>query len=432
MPLDANTLLRELMVVLPPELPLPEIQIVNQPGTPWLARDVWRVGGHNTTIFLQKVITGDERTLRRVLAHELCHHAVFLLEALPGKAYGSGHGRSFHAWADRFNTQFGKDFVTDTSDQDFVQVEDGRTYLVLLKKNSSGALLWSWAVRPSSTQRETIQKTLESAEAKLVQTPDRDFTLGARIGKGFSSTWDQGLKDRLQVLWDNGKTVKVATVDFEVDDGPGTSPYVRITLQPKLGFHYDLRLTRDARGNYEGEMFRMDAAHGGPPYKVSGSTIGALTQSCWAVLDEGYRIKTDEAEREGDRTRRTQLVMEWRLFRQNLMADLERKFRVTPPGPRRDWSRPWEHALKEGSMARIRTTLTRQELLDRFRVAFPSWRVELSGGELIAMASINRDWQEVQGDLVKLRGLTQDLAILTTAQTRQGRTIITVDVHDLH
>ena len=431
MPLDPTTLLRELMTILPPELPMPEIQVVNQPGTPWLARCVWRVGAHNTTISLQTVITGDERTLRRVLAHELCHHAVFLLEVLPRNVRGAGHGPSFHAWADRFNARFGKDFVTDTSDQDFVQVGDGRNYLVLLKKKPTGGLVWSWAVKPSAIQREVIQKTLDGSEAKLVQTPDRDFTLGIRIGKGFSSTWDANLNARLQALWDTGQVVKVAAVDFEVDDGPGTTPYVRITLQPKLGFHYDLRLTLDTRGNYEGEMFRMDASHGGPPYKVSGRTIGELTQSCWSVLDEGYRIKVDEAEREGDRTRRTQLVMEWRLFRQNLMSDLERKFRVTPPGPRRDWSRPWEHALKEGNMARIRTTTTRQELLERFRSAFPSWRVELSGGEMIAMADLHRDWQEVQEDLNKLRELAQDLSVLTTAQTRQGRTIITVDVHDL-
>lgn len=82
-------------------------------------------------------------------------------------------------------------------------------------------------------------------------------------------------------------------------------------------------------------------------------------------------------------------------------------------------------------MARIRTTLTRQELLERFRVAFPSWKVELSGGELIAMADMYRDWEQVQYDLAKLKGLTQDLPVLTTAQTRQGRTIITVDVRDL-
>ena len=431
MPLDAAALLPELMTVLPPGLPLPDIQIVNQPGTPWLARCVWRVKAPNTTIYLQKVITGDERTLRRVLAHELCHHAVFLLEVLPRNVRGAGHGPSFHAWADRFNARFGKDFVTDTSDQDFVQVDDGRNYLVLLKKKPTGNLLWAWAVKPSPAQKSVIQKTLEEFESKLVQTTDRDFTLGTRIGKGFSSTWDEGLNARLQALWDSGQTVKVATADYEVDDGPGTAPYVRITLQPKLGYHYDLRLTRDARGSYEGEMFRMDAAQGGPPYKVSGDSIGELTRSCWDVLDEGYRIKIGEAEREQDRTRRTQLVMEWRLFRQNLMSDLERKFRVMPPGPRRDWSRPWEHALKEGSMARIRTTLTRQELLERFRVAFPSWKVELSGGELIAMADMYRDWEQVQYDLAKLKGLTQDLPVLTTAQTRQGRTIITVDVRDL-
>lgn len=47
------------------------------------------------------------------------------------------------------------------------------------------------------------------------------------------------------------------------------------------------------------------------------------------------------------------------------------------------------------------------------------------------MADMYRDWEQVQYDLAKLKGLTQDLPVLTTAQTRQGRTIITVDVRDL-
>ena len=227
-----------------------------------------------------------------------------------------------------------------------------------------------------------------------------------------------------------GPIDKQAAVDYQIDDGPGTSPTVRIRLSPRLGFHYDLLLTKGAAG-FTGTMERTDAYYPGPPYRVQGTTIGELTKACWEVLNEGYQLKYDEALKSGDRTRAAQIPLERNREQQNLMADIERQFRPMPPGPRTNWSRPWDHALKEGSMANIQRNVSKAKFLEQFRAAFPAWTVEVSGGELIAMAAHKDTWEATQADVSRLLTLVQGMNVLVTTQSRQGRTIITVDVRAL-
>ena len=81
---------------------------------------------------------GDENTLRRVLAHELCHHADSLVngikelqryEGMGTVGYkmfvrnqkGTGHGPSWKLYADKYNAKYGGDFVTEHSDESYVQ-----------------------------------------------------------------------------------------------------------------------------------------------------------------------------------------------------------------------------------------------------------------------------------------------------------------------
>ena len=119
-------------------------------------------------------------------------------------------------------------------------------------------------------------------------------------------------------------------------------------LRPQLGFHYRLVVLKIPEG-YTGHMARDGQGYIAPPFAVHGRTLGELTNSCWEVLTEGYQIKIDAARRNGDKTLVSALTLEYRREKQNLMADLERAFRNMPPTPRYQWSRPWEHALKEGS-----------------------------------------------------------------------------------
>lgn len=119
-------------------------------------------------------------------------------------------------------------------------------------------------------------------------------------------------------------------------------------LRPKLGFHYRISIIKTPQG-YVGHMARDGQGYVAPPYEVQGKTLSELTRSCWEVLTEGYQLKADAARRTGDQTMVAALTLEHRRERQNLMADLERAFRVMPSGPRFQWNRPWENAPKEGS-----------------------------------------------------------------------------------
>ena len=80
----AKNIMHEMMPVLGTQLPDPELKIVNSPRSGFLGQDVWGIGidqtrgiygKDNTTIHLQRSILNDENTLRRILAHELAHHA---------------------------------------------------------------------------------------------------------------------------------------------------------------------------------------------------------------------------------------------------------------------------------------------------------------------------------------------------------------------
>src|SRR5208282_6822687 len=86
----ANRVMDELFPVLGGDLPKPELTMVNQPRAGWLGMNNWRIfingggigWGSNTTIKLQKYILNDENTLRRIIAHELCHHADSLVNGV--------------------------------------------------------------------------------------------------------------------------------------------------------------------------------------------------------------------------------------------------------------------------------------------------------------------------------------------------------------
>ena len=61
-------------------LPIPRIKIVDSMTAKWLGRDVYdpKVDKSNTTMEIQKSILNDEKTLDRVLCHELIHHWDFV------------------------------------------------------------------------------------------------------------------------------------------------------------------------------------------------------------------------------------------------------------------------------------------------------------------------------------------------------------------
>jgi hypothetical protein len=234
-----NAIVAEMMPILKPGLPVPEIKISNGQGNT-LGECLWKYGnikgvdfcGDNTTITLQKRICGDERTLRRIIAHELAHHEDSLVnDAKDFKEKGyegfiayrkmlrpDSHGAKWLAIAARFNAKYGKNFVTRTSDQDMV-VDDTnlKPCYMLIEKYYDGSLMWQVANRLSPKAKKYLSELAsypylgalgkDRYEHKLFMSSDPLLIKkGAPLIQynGWATVRNEGAKERLEELWNNG------------------------------------------------------------------------------------------------------------------------------------------------------------------------------------------------------------------------------------
>jgi len=209
-------------------LPMPRIKIVNRMTAGWLGRDVYepRIDKNNTTMEIQKSITNDEKTLDRVIAHELIHHKDFITryghpeqgkenwdKHLTHRRLGfksDGHGKEFQEWAAKINAVMGKDYVTEKSDTSYV-VEITKDYFLLIMPTSKGAEQygWAWALKPSTEQKSVIQNKIMEG-GRLFMSRDERWMSGAKIKKygGMSVPTKEDGKSALKDLYNSGKDIK--------------------------------------------------------------------------------------------------------------------------------------------------------------------------------------------------------------------------------
>jgi hypothetical protein len=251
-PPNVKTLLDELMPFLQPNLSYPEIKIVNHTNPKALAVCQWTYAiigrddfkmpdkekylisgklycGRNTTISIEKSVIGDENTLRRVLAHELCHHEDSLINdtedffKLGFNAYAMRlkyedfHGAEWREIASRFNAKYGNGFVSKYSDQSYVQSSNEKPFFVVLepwltRERKIYQRLYAYTVRPSEKQKTYLQRQYEPW--KMFKITDQAF-LGAKLGvQGWSSVGEMGEKfDKWNDLWENGEVVASANLE---------------------------------------------------------------------------------------------------------------------------------------------------------------------------------------------------------------------------
>lgn len=235
----AKRVMHELIPVLGVQLPEPELKITNAPRANWLGQDNWQVRIENgkwswdetTTITLQKSILNDENTLRRILAHELCHHAealtTSLAKAKEEAAKGTGqwgfkefgrwlrytdHGPEWKKYAQKFNAKYGAGFVTKTSDETYAVAEpELRPYHILLKRDYDGKLAYEVAARITKKMQirlDRMAKDKDGTEYRLTKTNDQRFYEGHLIGSFY---WmhpkDENVQATLEELWEKGQKV---------------------------------------------------------------------------------------------------------------------------------------------------------------------------------------------------------------------------------
>jgi 2'-5' RNA ligase len=121
----AQRIMNEFLKEFWPDLPIPKLIVVNHTRPNLLGSCKWSSDDPDTSfIEIQKSATGDEKTLKRVISHELCHHAEYMLHhrTLPldklksvESIYGH-HGKWWQDEARKVNARYGANFVTKTSD----------------------------------------------------------------------------------------------------------------------------------------------------------------------------------------------------------------------------------------------------------------------------------------------------------------------------
>ena len=217
-------------------LPMPRIKIVNHTGSKWLGRCKYnsRIDKNNTTIEIQKKVTSDEKSLDRIIAHELIHHWEFItrytnpINEKREKAQEmikshdpldrESHGKIFQEWADKINSVMGKDYVTTKSDMTYVIVSDKEFYvLVMPSPTYAGKYAWAWAVKPSKDLLLYIARHIEQNKAKLFKTKDEDYTTGSKLKKygGASVSMDKEFNTKLEQMYNSGKEIQVTTTRIQ-------------------------------------------------------------------------------------------------------------------------------------------------------------------------------------------------------------------------
>ena len=174
----------------------PEIVFVDRLSELWLGQTVWSPKNPNTTtIELQTSVLKDDRTLERVLAHEMIHHweMIHLTDTERTMLrYGTrppSHGERFMRGAALLNSVLGENFVTRTSDQSYVKIGKTKPYYLLIiptpgyiprTESARRPFGYAWAVKIGDQARLKVEEVLASG-GKLVHTTDPRWTDGPKI-----------------------------------------------------------------------------------------------------------------------------------------------------------------------------------------------------------------------------------------------------------
>jgi len=192
----------------------PDVVIQHDTGSRWLGRwsMKWKGGlPSRPVIQIQRAVLADPRTLERVVAHEVVHHAQYLrmdpaeIQLVKLGFRSVGHGESFRRIAADLNARMGEGFVTEKSDQEYVVAPSGRKILLLIAPTRAGRLGWQWATRLGPKARTWVERKLAEG-ARLVEWHDDNmiWTSGPRIEawKGWAIPSDDATASQLQELYE--------------------------------------------------------------------------------------------------------------------------------------------------------------------------------------------------------------------------------------
>ena len=190
----------------------PIVKLRSNLGSKWLGRSTWSSKRpHSTILELQQAILGDDRTLERVIAHEMIHHRDALaISANDIVLMGVGikpeaHGASFREGAARINAVMGPGFVTEVSDKEYSHAPSKKKFFVLITLLPDGRLGWTWAARLGAAAKDWADE-LVARGSRLVQTTDDRWTRGRKMVRygGYSVPRESQEAELLRQLYETG------------------------------------------------------------------------------------------------------------------------------------------------------------------------------------------------------------------------------------
>jgi hypothetical protein len=197
---------------------IPKVLIRNNLGAEWLGRHLYKpLTPQDAVMEIQQSITGDDKTLERVVAHEMIHHAQAWALTDADKAAirmgirPQGHGKDFMEYAEKINKVMGAGFVTVTSDKEYVTAPSTKAFYVLILP-IDGKLAWAWGAKISSKAKPWIEKKVANYKAKLVQTTEAEWTETTAKIKEFASFAIPSVaekKERLEKLYKDAPAVQL-------------------------------------------------------------------------------------------------------------------------------------------------------------------------------------------------------------------------------
>jgi len=176
----------------------PTIKLRSNLGSKWLGRTSWTSRQPDTTtVELQTSILADDRTLERVVAHEMVHHRDSIsispteMALLKVGIRPDSHGANFREGAARINAIMGPGFVTKESDKEYKHSAPAKDFLVLITPLPRGKLGWQWAARLGPKAKVSVDEHVAKG-SRLARSTDVRWTRGAKIERygGYSMPRD--------------------------------------------------------------------------------------------------------------------------------------------------------------------------------------------------------------------------------------------------
>ncbi len=190
-----------------PDMALPTFEVVTRTGARWAGQCQWKYIWPTCNIRVQSYMAGDERSLERVVAHEVIHHVLFMQY---GKhAVRINHGGEFLVHMRVLNDVLGADFVTTSCGDDYTRTPS-RTAITLLMHRKPGAIKpsISWYVRQTPRVIRIVQAMLvQGWEVRVANTDKVAWTSYPRTGSRYYATPTDDMMPEVAQLWERGQNL---------------------------------------------------------------------------------------------------------------------------------------------------------------------------------------------------------------------------------